>query len=343
MFLFPQKIIDKAIVNGMKTREREIARAGIYGSVDNPQIVLAQDLQEIAETWPEIKTAPVKLGSHWVEGNPRLGNVVSVYYDIATSSLWAKIEEHDVLAKAVDEDGFYPDVSIGAKARASDGKMYLHHIAYLGDEPPAVKNLYQQIAESMVNTQDDGIAASDNDGTMVEFPAPGSKQLYLSDTPPNSGAVKNMSGAAGGFASFPPAAKGPTKNEEKSIMNDEEFEAMKAENERLRTELESARDAIAEKVHAQMEEDKKKLKEAADGRLTEAEMNSLLELADTFVEGKTINLSDGKDNASLRPIQFLTQLVSKISQPVSTGILNLSDPVPEAKKENLAQKMMGKM
>ena len=327
----------------MKKRKREIARAGIYGSVDNPQIVLAKDLQEIAETWPEIKTAPVKLGGHWVEGNPRLGNVVSVSYDVATSSLWAEIEEHDVLAKAVDEDGFYPDVSIGAKARASDGKMYLHHIAYLGDEPPAVKNLYQQIAESMVNTQDDGIAAADNDSTMVEFPAPGSKQLYLSDTPPNSGAVKNMSGAAGGFASFPPAAKGTTKNEEKSIMNDEEFEAMKAENERLRKDLQESKKILVEKAAREKEDDLARLKEAADGKLTEAEMNSLLELADTFSEGKTINLSDGNTSSTMRPIQFLSQLVAKIAQPVSTGVLNLSDPLPEPKKENLAQKMMGKM
>ena len=76
----------------MKKRKREIARAGIFGSVDNPQIVLAKDLQEIAETWPEVKTAPVKLGSHWAEGNPRRGNVISVSFDVATSSLWAEIE-----------------------------------------------------------------------------------------------------------------------------------------------------------------------------------------------------------------------------------------------------------
>lgn len=325
----------------MKKRTREIARAGIFGSVDNPQIVLAQDLQEIAETWPEIKTAPVKLGSHWAEGNPRLGNVVSVSFDVATSSLWAEIEEHDVLAKAVDEDGFYPDVSIGAKARASDGKMYLHHLAYLGDEPPAVKNLYQEIAEPLQNPDPAVIAASDNDGTLREFPVPSAKQLYLSDTPP-AGAVKNMSGAAGGFASFPPAAKGAISNKE-SVVTDEEFNAMKAENERLRKDLEESQKILVEKAAREKEEDLARLKESADGKLTEAEMNSLLELADTFAEGKIINLSDGGKKSSLRPVQFLTQLMAKLPQPVSTGVLNLSDPLPEPKKENLAQKMMGKM
>lgn len=322
----------------MKKRKREIARAGIFGSVDNPQIVLAKDLQEIAETWPEVKTAPVKLGSHWAEGNPRLGNVVSVSFDVATSSLWAEIEEHDVLAKAVDEDGFYPDVSIGAKARAIDGKMYLHHLAYLGDEPPAVKGLYQQIAEPLDTPPD--IAASDA-GPVRELPSPRAKQLYLSDTPP-SGVVKNMSGAAGGFASFPPAAKGTISNKE-SVVTDEEFNAMKAENEKMRKEISEYRDILVEKAVKEKEEDKAKLKEAADGKLSEAEMGSLLELADTFAEGKTINLSDGGKSSSLRPIQFLAQLMAKLPQPVAPGVLHLSDPAPAEKKENLALKMMGKM
>ncbi len=322
----------------MKKRKREIARAGIFGSVDNPQIVLAKDLQEIAETWPEVKTAPVKLGSHWAEGNPRLGNVVSVSFDVATSSLWAEIEEHDVLAKAVDEDGFYPDVSIGAKARASDGKMYMHHLAYLGDEPPAVKGLYQQIAQHLETPPD--IAASDA-GPVRELPSPRAKQLYLSDTPP-SGVVKNMSGAAGGFASFPPAAKGTISNKE-SVVTDEEFNAMKAENEKMRKEISEYRDILVEKAVKEKEEDKAKLKEAADGKLSEAEMDSLMELSDTFAEGKTINLSDGGKKSSLRPIQFLAQLMAKLPQPVAPGVLHLSDPAPAEKKENLALKMMGKM
>lgn len=322
----------------MKKRKREIARAGIFGSVDNPQIVLAKDLQEIAETWEEVKTAPVKLGSHWAEGNPRLGNVVSVTFDVATSSLWAEIEEHDVLAKAVDEDGFYPDVSIGAKARASDGKMYLHHLAYLGDEPPAVKGLYQQIAQPLETAPD--IAASDA-GPVRELPSPRAKQLYLSDTPP-SGVVKNMSGAAGGFASFPHAVKGTISNKE-SVVTDEEFEAMKAENEKMRKEISEYRDILVEKAVKEKEEDKAKLKEAADGKLSEAEMDSLMELSDTFAEGKTINLSDGGKKSSLRPIQFLAQLMAKLPQPVAPGVLHLSDPAPAEKKENLALKMMGKM
>ena len=116
----------------MIIRKREIAKVGIFGSKDNPQIVTEKDLQEIAETFPEITKAPVSLNGHWPDAAaPRLGNVVGVSYDGATQTLTGEIEEEAALAEAVDA-GYYPDVSIGARQRASDGKMYLHHLAYLG-------------------------------------------------------------------------------------------------------------------------------------------------------------------------------------------------------------------
>jgi hypothetical protein len=89
---------------------------------------------------------------------------VSVYCDTGGNSLYADIEEEDVLADAVDA-GYYPDVSIGAKARASDGKMSLRHLAYLGQEAPAVKNMIAEIKEPL------GIAAADAEGITV-FPPP---------------------------------------------------------------------------------------------------------------------------------------------------------------------------
>jgi hypothetical protein len=97
----------------MRTRKREIARAGTYGAGGNPKAVTAKDLKEIED-----------------------------------------IEEHDILADAAGS-GYYPDVSIGARRRAEDGKMYLHHLAYLGQEPPAIENLIAEIKEPL------GIAAAD--------------------------------------------------------------------------------------------------------------------------------------------------------------------------------------
>jgi hypothetical protein len=115
----------------MRIRKREIARAGVYGAADSPKIVSEKDIKEILETFSNIRSAPVQFGHETNASAPRLGSVVSVYSDPDGNSLYAEIEEHDALADAVDA-GFYPDISIGAKQRAGDGKMYLHHLAYLG-------------------------------------------------------------------------------------------------------------------------------------------------------------------------------------------------------------------
>jgi hypothetical protein len=134
----------------MRIRKREIAKVGIYGSSENPQTVHRKDIKEIEETFSDIRRAPLQFGHSATATDPRLGNVISVYSDNDGNSLYADIEEHDALADAVDS-GFYPDVSIGARQRAKDGKMYLHHLAYLGQEPPAIKDLIAKIKEPLVS------------------------------------------------------------------------------------------------------------------------------------------------------------------------------------------------
>ncbi|HOV39895.1 MAG TPA: hypothetical protein PLG79_14340, partial [Spirochaetales bacterium] len=178
----------------MKVRKRELAKPGIYGTVDNPIVVNEKDLREIAETFPEIKKAPVSLNGHWPDpSKPRLGNVISVTFDETAKVLIGEVEEHDVLARAVDE-GFFPDVSISGKRRAVDGKMYLHHVAYLGEEPPAIKDLINGIRDSLDNASlDDGVAASDAAGT-VSFPSPSALQLLLSDPEATAGSSQNAGG-----------------------------------------------------------------------------------------------------------------------------------------------------
>jgi hypothetical protein len=74
--------------------------------------------------------------------------VVSVVYDAEAQSLSTEIEEGEALADAVDA-GYYPDVSIRAKQRAADSKMYLVHLAYLGQEAPAIKDLAASVKESL--------------------------------------------------------------------------------------------------------------------------------------------------------------------------------------------------
>lgn len=304
----------------MKTRTREIAKVGVFGSIENPTAVRESDLLEIAETFKEIKTAPVKLGSHWSENRPRLGQVVAVEYDKKNKRLMATIEEQDVLAKAVDEDGYYPDVSIGAKQRASDGKMYLHHLAYLGDEPPAIKDLEQQIAKDMEEAEKTELAASDAVKDFWICPSPTEKSLTLSDS---NGSVKK-----------------PSDNKE-GQMTEAEIKAMQEENARLKAENEAKDKMLSDSAKAQHLREKEELRKAAEGKVTQPEMEKLMALADSFEDGKTIQLSDGDGKKTEeRPLAVLAGIFAGMKTKVSEGEMNLSD-TEEKPHKNLAAKMLG--
>lgn len=301
-------------MQAMKIRKREIAKVGIFGSTDNPTVVRESDLEEIAETFAEIKKAPIKLGNHWSDDKPRLGNVVGVTYDKKRKALDAEIEEHDVLSQAVD-DGYYPDVSIGAKQRASDGKMYLHHLAYLGDEPPAIKDLQDGIAESLSDAEKD-IAASDAKDVRI-FPGTREKQLFLSDTPNRANQI------SGG------------------LMTEEEMKAMQEENARLKADNAAKDKLLSDSYKAQRDAEKEALRNAAAGKVPDAEMDKLLALADSFEQGKTIELSDGEKKRELSPTAALAEIFGKMAKPVEPGAMNLSDTAFDAQAEKpLAQSMM---
>ena len=292
----------------MKIRKRELAKAGIFGSIDNPVVVKESELEEIAETFPEIKKAPVKLGGHWTENRPRLANVISVTYDKKTKTLLGEVEEQDELSAAVDA-GYYPDVSIGAKQRASDGKMYLHHLAYLGDEPPQIKDLESQIAENLSEAEKN-IAASDatSDKDVRSYPSTSEKRLYLSDTENQKEKIND-----GGLS-----------------MTEEEIKAMQAENERLKAENESKEKMLSDSMAAARERDKEALRKAAEGKVTQPQMDGLMALCDSFQDGKTIELSDsdGKKKTE-NPISVLTGIFESLKPKVEPGTLNLSDSDPK--------------
>ena len=301
----------------MKTRKRQIAKAGIFGSLDNPTVVKESELEEIAETFKDIKKAPIKLGNHWSDDRPRLGNVISVTYDKKNKALNAEIEEHDTLAQAVD-DGYYPDVSIGAKQRASDGKMYLHHLAYLGNEPPAIKDLQDSIEEEMTDAEKE-LAASDSKDVR-EFPSVGERELFLSDTQTET---QNIS------------------NKREALMSEEEIKAMQAENARLKAESEAKDKLLSDSFARQRESEKEALRKAAEGKVPEAEMDKLLALADSYEQGKTIELSDGTGKRTASPVAILAEIFGKMARPVEPGALNLSDSNEVPKGKSPAQKMMG--
>jgi hypothetical protein len=329
----------------MRTRKREIARAGIFGSRDDPQIVTGRDLQEIEETFAEIKKAPVVLG-HWgpAPEDPRLGNVVSLAYDDAAGSLSAEIEEDDALADAVDT-GYYPDVSIRAKQRAVDGKMYLVHLAYLGQEAPAIKDLAASVRESL------GLAAAEASGARA-FPSPSEKRLYLSDVPPKN-LLKNDtevspgtgsgpqsrpeegSGAAGTGGAFT-GAEGSANQSEEVGMTEDEARKLREENERLKTESQAKDLALSDAAAQRRAADRERLRAAMDGKIPKGLQGKVLELSGAFDEGKAIELSDEAALGGKRKTtgaELLLEIVAALPQPVEPGALTLSE-APAAAKDS---------
>ena len=302
----------------MKTRKREIAKVGIFGSIDNPTIVTEKELKEIVETFPDIKKAPIKLGGHWTEDRPRLGNVISVSYDDETQILNAEIEEHDVLANAV-ETGFYPDVSIGAKQRATDSKMYLHHLAYLGDEPPAIKDLENSITDPL-DKAEQAIAASDTLDIRY-FPSTTEKILYLSDEP----FLKNINKDTATGGTIPPNVSPENSQSKEASMTEEEIKKMQDENARLKAENEANEKLLSDSFKKQKDAEKASLRKAMEGKFPVSEIEKVIALSDSFDVGKTIELSDGDSKRTLSPFGVLSEVFGKLPLPVEPGALNLSD------------------
>jgi hypothetical protein len=321
----------------MRTRTREIAKVGIFGSKDEPQVVTERDLKEIEETFAGINKAPVVFGHRPRPEDPRLGSVISVTYDAAAQSLSAEIEEEDALADAVDA-GYYPDASIRSKQRAADGKMYLVHLAYLGQEAPAIKDLSASVKETL------GIAAAESSGARA-FPAPSEKRLHLSETPPDKNFLINdkekPSGTGSGLRPRPgerpgaagaggnSAGAGGSQNQTEEVgMTEEEARKLREENERLKAEGQAKDLALSEAAGKQKEAARERLKAAMDGKVPKGLQGKVLELSGAFDEGKAIELSDegapgGKRKTS--GMELLLEIVAALPKPVEPGTLDLSD------------------
>lgn len=315
----------------MKTRKRELAKPGIYGTVDNPVVVSRRDLMEIAETFPEIKKAPVSLNGHWPDpAKPRMGNVVAVTFDETTSTLFGDVEEQDVLAKAVD-DGFFPDVSIGAKRRASDGKMYLHHLAYLGEMPPAIKNLISDISDSLTDPNFESLAASDS-ADVFRLPSVQAERLNLSDPAGQSPAGSDKSEEEEESMTLEEALAKLKEAEEKNT-------ALTAENEKYQGQLKelaekypdsgislSDSDPRVGKLMGELKAGKKAaLLKSAEGKFPKAKEPLLVALADSMSATSSIELSDGEEKKNLSQMDLLKNVFEAMPSPVSEGRLDLSD------------------
>jgi hypothetical protein len=212
--------------------------------------------------------------------------------------------------------------------------MYLHHLAYLGEEPPAIKDLVKEIRNDL------GIAAADSAGGRV-LPSPSEKRLYLSDTPPKNKTNLNseMESAPKSGAEQPSSLDGGSgaagsgegsANQIKEVgMTEAEQKALREENERLKAENEKKSLALSDAEKQKKEADRERLKAAMDGaKVPQGVREKVLRLSDSLESGKTIELSDSEAPEGKRgvsPADCLIEIISAFPKPVETGVMNLSD------------------
>jgi hypothetical protein len=213
--------------------------------------------------------------------------------------------------------------------------MYLVHLAYLGQEAPAIKDLVSSIKESLE------IAASDV-SNLRTFPSPSEKQLYLSDTPPekienfinamestptssgkDQSSLEESSGVAGGV--------GDSANQIKEAfsMTEEETKKLREENERLKKEAEAKDLALSDAAQQRRKAVRERLKSVMDEKgIPKPVQEKALSLSDSLEDGKFIELSDSEAPEGKRkvsPADCLVEIISAFTKPVETGVLNLSD------------------
>ena len=167
--------------------------------------------------------------------------------------------------------------------------MYLHHLAYLGQEPPAIKKLIAEIKEPLGITADDA-------GDQVLFPPLGDFKMNLSEP------IK------------------PSKEENE--VTEDEAKKLREENERLKSELTQRELALADSARRQSAADAERLKAAMNtAKIPAPQQERFLQIAAAIGPGKTIELSDGYGGTEkITAIDALIKTVSAIPPPVQLNL-----------------------
>lgn len=329
----------------MKTIKRELAHVGMFGS-DGAKVT-KQDLADCAETFDG--KCPVSLGHKLVDWMPKFGNVVKVALERDGESLAGDVELNDLLADAVD-DKLYEDISVGIQTRKSDGKRYLHHLAYLGAVPPKIRDLKM--------FEDIGVVYCGEDEGVVLFAdsAPG---MEPSDSPQDvADALRRIAdkGRAGwafedvtkalaeltsiatemlvNGAKIPNSLKAPIqsladqveKMETAGEAGKEEDVAAKEELDATKAELEETKKNLADAKAGALVTAKEGIKEAMKGKIPKAQQGLVLELADRLADGETIELADeGGEKKKVSGLEVLRRVLESIPKPLIEGREDFSD------------------
>ena len=302
----------------------ELAKVGL---ADNGTPVRREILDEIVETFPSVGDAPAIIGHLRSDKSPRFGSVKSAEkVGVRGGEVYASdVELHDVLADAYDE-GFFPKWSLGAKRRPSDGKYILHHLAFLGAVPPAVKNL--KVFEM------DGVELGDDgDLVTIELSDPTAPPPTQPPDDPATPVATNKTDDTKTPATTEEVEKkiadeaaAENERQAKAPADGETLEQMKARVAKMEAELARREKREGEALVAQT-------KEAVRGQPLDVQA-AAVELADRLVSGADIiELSDGDGTVEATPAEGFLRFLKTLRPPVDAGVMDLGD-LPARTKVN---------
>lgn len=275
----------------MKPMKLEIARVGIFGQ--DGTVVTKDQLREVADTFTG--RAPIVLGHRLADFMPAFGYVVGVQYNDESETLLGDVELTDVLADAYDT-GYYRNWSIGIRRRAEDGKVYIHHLAMLGQQPPAIRDLNVIAASEAVNMDAEEYWTT----SKPQAEAAAAQEATQTDT--------NLSDARNGAPQG--GAADQTQHKEQDM------------SEELKETQQKLTDAVARLRKGA----KRNLLQAVEGKLPKDWHALVLELADRMPAEDAIELSDGSgEKRQVSSLELLTEIFKAIPSPVAPGEADLSD------------------
>lgn len=325
----------------MKTITRELAHVGMFGP-DGVTITKAH-LADCAETFDG--KCPATLGHRLADFLPKFGNVQSVELAENGDSLIGKVELHDLLADAIDEK-FYEDISVGIQKRKSDGKHYLHHLAFLGAVPPKIRDLkvFGDLGVLMFGDEEDVAMFADVQPSQAGGDAPdevakalqriaerGRSAWPLQDA---LTALSELTAYASEMllsgAAIPAALKDQMQSFADQIQSGEAGKAgepgdkegdveLQQENDQLKKEL-------ADLTASAVAQAKDGIRQAMEGRVPKAKQGLVLELADHLDAKAEIELADGEGaKERVSSLEVLRRVIESIPKPVVEGRAELGD------------------
>lgn len=309
----------------------QIARTGTFGA--DGRTIVRQDLQDVLDTFDG--KAPISLGHYAARQDwmPSWGNVENLMLEAGDgeeATLVADISIRDVLWDAI-KSGFYPGWSVSIPTKP-DGKHYLHHLAFLGAMPPAIRDL------KIIETADGDMP----EGSIKISGEPGfnySDQVLFCSS--------DFSDEPKELDIKPETAKEEVKDgreepgEEKGSKEDNREGSKKEEKNEDKTDqgfsdngnkafLEKARKVYSSSVKA-------KLDKAVEGRLPAAMKDKVHEFADLALS--SWDFADAEEEP--RIITLFEEILSSISALPKPGRMNFSDEERDVGKvdvSNLANK-----